>query len=169
MRPSASGPSWRQTLTVIFTGTPRSLLAARLTARSSSRARRAPAHPSTHTWGERCLLARSSRPDLALRSRPLARWSAPAVVANGLLVRPLLHLDVLVHQRLLVQDRTPALARELPGRHVGELVVVAQRLAVGGLRLRAEVPTTGFATVQRIDAHELAQLQEVGDPAGPLE
>jgi hypothetical protein len=31
------------------------------------------------------------------------------------------------------------------------------------------VTAAGLAAVQRVDAHELAQLEEVGDPAGLLE
>src|SRR3954452_6502420 len=157
MRPSTSGPSWRQTRTVILMSSPSRPLRASSSGLPRSLAGTGLRQPCY--CRNECLLARSSTPDQALRYPTLRRS----------LVRPLLHLDVLVHQRLLVQDRAPALARELPGRHVGELVVVAQRLAVGGLRLRAEVATTGFASVQRIDAHELAQLQEVGDPPGPLE
>src|SRR5215207_10691746 len=85
------------------------------------------------------------------------------------LVASLLHLDVLVRQRLLVQDRLTALTGELPRRHIRKLVVVPQRLAVLGLRLRPEVATAGLAADQGVDAHQLAELEEVGHPAGPLQ
>ena len=60
-------------------------------------------------------------------------------------------------------------ARELPRRDVEELVVVTQRLAVLGLGLGAEVAAAGLAPVQGVDAHELAQLEEVGHAARALE
>jgi hypothetical protein len=59
--------------------------------------------------------------------------------------------------------------RELPGRDVGELVVVAQRLAVLGLGLGTEVAAAGLAPVQGVDAHEFAEFEEVGDAAGLLQ
>src|SRR3712207_6782224 len=76
------------------------------------------------------------------------------------LVAPLLHLDELIDQVLLVQDRrahvvTLRVSRPLPRGDVGVLVVVTQRLAVLGLRLPAEVPAAGLAPVQGVDAHQL--------------
>ena len=46
---------------------------------------------------------------------------------------------------------------------------MTQRLAVLGLALGPEVTAAGLAAVQGVDAHELAQLEEVGDAAGLLE
>src|SRR5918992_2941527 len=85
------------------------------------------------------------------------------------LVAPLLHLGELVLERFLVHDRGAVLAGPLPRRHVGVLVVVPESLAVLGLRLRPEVAAAGLAPVERVDAHQLAELEEVGDPAGPLQ
>src|SRR4051794_23820107 len=90
------------------------------------------------------------------------------------LVAPLLELDGFVDEVLLVQHGPAHLAvtvsaLELPGRDVEELVVVALGLPVLGLRLRPEVAAAGLATVQRVDAHELTQLEEVGDAAGLLQ
>src|SRR5215207_7943720 len=93
---------------------------------------------------------------------------------SGSLVAPLLELDGFVHEILLVQDRHAHLAvavaaLELPRGDVQELVVTAQRLAVLRLRLGAEVSAAGLPAVQGVDAHQLAELEEVGDPAGLLE
>src|SRR3569833_2081047 len=63
------------------------------------------------------------------------------------LVGPLDHLHVLVLQVLPVQDRGRAGDGVLPGGGVGEVLVVAQRLAVGGLGLRAEVTAAGLRSV----------------------
>src|SRR6476659_477336 len=68
-----------------------------------------------------------------------------------------------------MQDRRAVLPAPLPGGDVGELVVVTQRLAVLGLGLGAEVAAAGLAAVQRVDAHQLSELEEVGDAAGLLE
>ena len=64
-----------------------------------------------------------------------------------------------------MQDGSLAVTGELPGRDVGVAVVVAQRLAVLGLRLGPEVAAAGLAPVERVDAHQLAELEEVGHPA----
>src|SRR5690606_4750517 len=61
------------------------------------------------------------------------------------------------------------LAAELPGRDVRELFVVAQSLAVLGLRLGAEVTATRLATVEGVDAHEFTELDEVSHAAGLLQ
>ena len=62
-----------------------------------------------------------------------------------------------------------SVAAPLPGGDVRELVVVTQRLAVLGLRLGPEVPAAGLPPVQGVDAHELAELEEVGHTAGLLQ
>src|SRR3954467_4258541 len=50
-----------------------------------------------------------------------------------------------------------------PGRHVGEVLVVAFRLALLRLVLLSEMATTALVAVQRITAHQFAQLDEVGN------
>src|ERR1700742_4684176 len=52
-----------------------------------------------------------------------------------------------------------------PGSDIGEVLVVALRFAVGRLVLFAEVAAAGFVALARIDAHQLAELEEVGDAA----
>ena len=54
-----------------------------------------------------------------------------------------------------MQHRGLALRRPLPGGHVGEVLVVAQRLAVGGLALGPEVPTAALVAVQRVNEESL--------------
>ena len=68
-----------------------------------------------------------------------------------------------------MEDRGFAVTGKLPGRHVQELVVVAQGLALGSLRLRAEVAAARLFAVQRVDAHEFAQFHEVSHATGLLE
>src|SRR4051794_22273733 len=89
--------------------------------------------------------------------------------AGSSLVAALGEVDVLVLEGFAVQDRRFALPRPLPGRDVGEVLVVAERLALGSLALGAEVTAAALATVQGVDAHQLGELDEVGDPAGVLE
>ena len=62
-----------------------------------------------------------------------------------------------------------ALARVLPGGDVGEMLVVAQRLAVRGLMLLPEMSAARLLAMQRIEAHQLAELEEVGDASRLLE
>ena len=62
-----------------------------------------------------------------------------------------------------------ALAGPLPGGDVAEALVVAEGLAVLGLALLAEVAAAGLLAGEGVADHELAELEEVGDPAGALE
>src|SRR6476660_2370340 len=64
------------------------------------------------------------------------------------LVAALGQVDVLVLEGFAVQHRRLPFGRPLPGRDVGEVLVVAQRLALGGLALRAEVATAALGAVQ---------------------
>src|SRR6516165_711230 len=52
---------------------------------------------------------------------------------------------------------------------MAELLVVALCLAVGHLVLEAEMAAAGLVALERIEAHELPELQEIGDTAGQLE
>src|SRR4051812_28698759 len=99
------------------------------------------------------------------RLRGAERW----LRSVGSLVAPLLHLDVLIHQRFLVQHGLAAVPGVLPGADVGELVVVPESLPVLGLGLRPEVPAAGLPPDEGVDAHQLAELEEVRDAPGPLE
>ena len=57
----------------------------------------------------------------------------------------------------------------LPGGHIGEELVITQRLAILGLILLPEMPAARLLPVERVQAHQLPQLQEVRHPAGLLQ
>src|SRR5512136_3201020 len=78
------------------------------------------------------------------------------------LVAPLRRLNRLERQGLDVSSRRHALACVLPDRDVAETLVVPPRFAIRRLELLAEVPAAGLAPLQRVPAHELAQLEVVG-------
>src|SRR5680860_113299 len=86
-----------------------------------------------------------------------------------LLVVPLRELHMLELERLLVQLGSRADTGELPRRDVRELLVVAARLAIVGLVLDPVVTAAAFLAFEGVEAHELAELQEVGDAARLLE
>src|SRR3954454_12451184 len=85
------------------------------------------------------------------------------------LVTPLGKMHVLEVQRLLVQPRLLTSTSVLPGRDVGEMLVIPERLAVFSLVLLSEVAAAGFFPMKCIPAHQLAELQKIGHPAGFLE
>ena len=68
-----------------------------------------------------------------------------------------------------MQNRRRVVAGKLPRGDVREPVVVAQRLAIPRLVLDAEVRPARLLTMQRIDAHQLRELQEIGDASGALQ
>src|SRR5574341_2403569 len=63
-------------------------------------------------------------------------------------------LEVLEVQGLLMEVRTRRRAGVFPGRHIGELLVVAKRLPVLGLTLLAEMTATSFCAMERVDAYK---------------
>ena len=65
--------------------------------------------------------------------------------------------------------RGPSGPLVLPHARVREVLVVAPRLALGRLVLLAEVPAARLLAVERVAAHQLAELEEVGDASGLLE
>src|SRR5881394_1907121 len=100
--------------------------------------------------------------------RASADGRCPTPVVSSL-VAPLRQRHVLERQRLLLELRRLSVARVLPRRDVCEMLVVALRLAVGRLVLDAEMPPARFLAVQRVDAHQLRQLEEIRDPTRLLE
>src|SRR5439155_10175483 len=91
-----------------------------------------------------------------------ARAGARYGGSSALLVTPLRRMHVLERQQLLVQFRRLAFPRVFPGRDKGEVLVVAQSLAVRRLVLLAEVGAAGFVAAERIGAHQLGQFEEIG-------
>src|SRR5436309_2534537 len=57
----------------------------------------------------------------------------------------------------------------LPDGDVRVASVVADRLAVVGLVLLAQMAAARLVALQRVAAHQLGELEEVGDPSGVLE
>src|SRR5690606_14837993 len=86
-----------------------------------------------------------------------------------LLVAALREVDVLVRERLLVELGCVAVALVLPRCHVGVVLVVAECLALRRLALLAEVGAARLAAVERVEADELRELEEVGDAPRLLE
>src|SRR4051812_46056722 len=85
------------------------------------------------------------------------------------LVAPGGEVDVLELEVFLVQARCRRIARPFPRADVREVLVVAFGFALGALMLLAEVAPAALLAVQRVAAHELAELEEVGDTAGLFE
>ena len=93
-----------------------------------------------------------------------------SVVQALLVAAGLGEVDVLEHERLLVAGSgVSPVARPLPGADVGEVLVVAQGLALVGLVLHPEVAAAGLLAVRASRHISSAELEEVGDPAGLLE
>src|SRR3712207_1674024 len=104
-------------------------------------------------WPSLCRQTRSVRfnSHLAHRRATPKRTSFGPARARRSFVAPLGRVDVLEGQGLLVQDRPLAV---LPGGHVGEALIVPQRLAFGGLVLLPEVTATRLLPVEGVDAHQ---------------
>ena len=71
-------------------------------------------------------------------------------------------MDVLEGQGFDVAVRAEGVAGPLPGRHVGEVVVVALGLALVGLVLGPEVAAARLLTGEGVEAHDLRELEEYG-------
>src|SRR5438034_5663699 len=56
-----------------------------------------------------------------------------------------------------------AVALKFPRENCGMIFIVAERLAVGCLMLLAEMRAGGFIALQRVHAHQLRELQKIGD------
>ena len=63
--------------------------------------------------------------------------------------------------------RTGGLAHtgELPGRGIREVLVIARGFAVGRLVLLAEMAAAALVALQRVQAHQFGQFEEVGHAA----
>src|SRR5262249_36057849 len=94
---------------------------------------------------------------------------AALLIEDPLLVGTRRRVDEFEVQRLLVELGFVADTLPLPGRDVRVVLVVAQRLAVGRLVLLAEVPAAALVAPERVEHHQLAELEEVGDPPGLLQ
>src|SRR5262245_12238985 len=88
--------------------------------------------------------ARHCRALPSLQRISFASLRTRAACAPRLFITALRHPDFFIDQRLFVQHRKLIRALILPSRHVSKLLVVAQRLAVFGLVLLAEVAAAGL-------------------------
>src|ERR1700678_3494982 len=77
-------------------------------------------------------------------------------------VIPLRWMHVFERQRLLIENRGLIFAGELPRGDVAEIFIVAPSLAVRRLIFFSKMRTAGFVAIQRVDAHQLCQLEEIG-------
>ena len=94
---------------------------------------------------------------------------AEGEVHRRLFVTPLRQVHMVEPQWLPVQPLRCIGLQILPGGDVGEELVVTQRLAILGLILDPEMSAARLLPVERVQAHELPQLQEVRHPAGLLQ
>src|SRR5262249_43463981 len=94
---------------------------------------------------------------------------ARCVASVSLLVTPLRGMDIFECQRFFVQDRCFSLAGVFPHADVRKVRVISQRLTVGCLELLTEMATTLFVAIERLETHQLAELQKVCDASRILE
>ena len=78
-------------------------------------------------------------------------------------------MNVLEGEGLFVKFPLPGSSLPLPRGGIGEVLVIAQGLALRRLTLYAEVAAARFGALQRVHAHQLAQFEEVRDSARLLE
>ena len=72
-------------------------------------------------------------------------------------------------QQLFVQYGFLPHAGEFPCSDIGELLVIAQSLALFRLMFFAEVTPAGFFPVQSIKCQQLSELKEVSNPSRPFQ
>src|SRR3974390_1070603 len=84
-------------------------------------------------------------------------------------VAPLGRVDVVEGEGLFVEDGGLVWPGIFPGGDVGVVGVVAEGFAFGSLVLLAEVAAAGFVALERVDTHQFAEFQEMGDGTGFFE
>src|SRR5687768_13351943 len=75
----------------------------------------------------------------------------------------------LEHELLFVELRFCGVPRMFPSGGVHEALVVALRLALFGRVLRPKVAAARLVAIERVDAHQLTELEEVGHARGHLQ
>src|SRR4029077_1249132 len=80
-------------------------------------------------------------------------------------------MDGLEMERLPMQfrSRSRGIALKFPGENRREVFVVAQRFAFWRLMFFAKMCAARFVAGKRIYAHELGELEKIGDPTGAFE
>src|SRR5665213_132265 len=84
----------------------------------------------------------------------------------SLLVTPLARMNIVEFQRFLDKLGSVAETAIAPGRDIGIMFIVALRFALCRLIFLAEMAAAGLVPFPSVDAHQLSQLEEVGDAAG---
>ena len=56
-----------------------------------------------------------------------------------------------------------------PGKDVSEIFVVAQSFAIRCLMFFTKMAAARFVAGERVDAHQLGELEKIGDASGALE
>src|SRR3982075_2444161 len=74
-------------------------------------------------------------------------------------------------ERLAMQFRCGdlAVALKFPGEDGGKVVVGAERLAIGRLMFLTKMSAARFVALERINAHELGEFEEIGHATGAFE
>src|SRR5215475_11457624 len=84
-------------------------------------------------------------------------------------VAPLRQVHGLEMQLFAMQFRRVTVALKLPRKHRGVILIVAARLAFGSLMFLAEMRTSRFIPLERVNAHQLGEFEEIGDAPGALQ
>ena len=72
-------------------------------------------------------------------------------------------------QLFAMQFRRLSVALKFPRKHHGMVFVVAECFAVGRLMFLAEMCSGRFIALQRVNAHQLREFEEIRDAPGALE
>ncbi len=72
-------------------------------------------------------------------------------------------------ERFAMQLGWLSVVLKFPREHRGVVFVVAERLALGRLVFFAKMRAARFVALERVGAHQLGKLQEIGDPPGAFE
>ena len=72
-------------------------------------------------------------------------------------------------QLFAMQFRRLTVILKFPRKHSCMALVVPERFAIGRLMLLAEMRASRFVTLQRVNAHELGEFEEIRDAPGALQ
>src|SRR5437588_2443100 len=120
--------------------------------------------------GTMSLAVYSTRAPVDRASFCLQTFKVKFIAAPGkLLVAPLRHVDILVNERFLVQQRRFIHSLVLPRGDKREVLVVSLRLAIGGLVFDAEMASAGLLARQSIEAEQFGEFHKICDASGRLQ
>jgi hypothetical protein len=78
-------------------------------------------------------------------------------------------VDRLEVERFAMQFRRVLVALKFPRKHCGVLFIVPERLAIGCLMFFAKMRAGRFISLESVPAHELGELQEIGNTSGAFQ